>query len=147
MKKTIAYGFLAAVMAFGMSAFSQTYGSQQATTEPGMQGHHDGGMMDPDKRLNNLSQQLNLTDDEKAKIKPMLVDEQKQMQALHSDTSMSQQDRRSKAISIHQSTDSQIRSALTPEQQTKFDQMREQQKEKAKQMKEQHEQQSTAPPQ
>ena len=45
------------------------------------------------------------------------------MQSLRSDTTLSQQDRMSKMQEIRQNTTSQIKPILTPEQQTKWQQM------------------------
>ena len=67
---------------------------------------------------------LNLTDDQKAKIKPILENESTQVQALHQDTSLSMQDRRTKMRDIHDSTLSQVRPLLTSDQQTKLDSMK-----------------------
>ena len=79
--------------------------------------------MSPDQRLQRMTQQLNLTDDQQQKIKPVLEQEQQQMQALHQDTSMSQQDRMSKMQQIRQDTNDQIKSVLNPDQQKKFEEM------------------------
>ena len=45
------------------------------------------------------------------------------MQALHQDTSLSQEDRMSKMQQIRQSTNEQIKLSLNPDQQQKFDEM------------------------
>ncbi len=81
--------------------------------------------MSPDQRLQRMTQQLNLTADQQAKIKPILEQEQQQMQTLHGDTSMSQQDKWSKMQQIRQGTNDQIKAVLTPDQQQKFVQMTE----------------------
>jgi Spy/CpxP family protein refolding chaperone len=86
------------------------------------QGHHQG-MPSPDQELAHLTQSLNLTSDQQAKIKPILEDTSKQMGAVHQDTSMSQQDRHAKIQDIHKNSMSQIREILTPDQQQKFDAM------------------------
>jgi protein CpxP len=107
---------------------------QDAAQEAPPQGHHGrhgGGMMaSPAQRLEHLSQQLNLSDDQKAKIKPMLEDEAQKMQALHNDTSLSRQDRRAKMMEIHQATNDQVRSVLTEDQQKKFADMQEKRKQR-----------------
>jgi hypothetical protein len=45
------------------------------------------------------------------------------MESLHQDTSLSQQDRRTKMMEIRKSTDDQIRGLLDSNQQTKWDEM------------------------
>jgi periplasmic protein CpxP/Spy len=83
-------------------------------------GHHQ---MDPQKRTEMLTKHLNLTSDQQPKVLDVLKTEQSQMQSLHSDSSLSQEDRRSKAMDIRKSTNDQIRDLLTPDQQKKFDEM------------------------
>ena len=91
---------------------------------PGAAGGPGGhGPMSADQRLQMMTKQLNLTADQQQKIKPMLESESQQMQTLHQDTSLSQEDRMSKMQQIRQSTNEQIKSSLNPDQQQKFDEM------------------------
>lgn len=90
-------------------------------------------MQSPDERLQMLTKQLNLTDDEQAKIKPILVDEQKKMEDLRNDSTLSQQDRFQKMRDIREDSSKQIRSNLDETQQKKFDDI---QKEQQKRMQE-----------
>jgi periplasmic protein CpxP/Spy len=53
--------------------------------------------------------------------------EQSQMESLHSDTSLSQQDRHSKMMDIHKTSSDQVRALLNPDQQKKYDAMLNQQ--------------------
>jgi protein CpxP len=92
----------------------------QAQTEAGP--HHG-------QQLERLGKELNLTDDQKAKVKPILDEQTKQMHATQEDTSLTQEQKRDKMKQIHQTTHSQINEILTPEQQKKFAALREQQKE------------------
>ena len=80
-----------------------------------------GGPPNPQQHLDHLASVLNLTEDQKAKIKPILEDESTQMQNLRKDTSLSPEDRHTKMRDIHQNTATQIRALLTPEQQAKLD--------------------------
>ena len=70
-----------------------------------------------------LTKRLNLTSDQQAKVLDILKSEQSQMESLHSDSSLSQQDRHSKMMDIHKTSDDQIRALLDPDQQKKFDAM------------------------
>ena len=45
-------------------------------------GGHAMGQMTPESRLKMLTEKLNLTEDQQAKVKPILEDESKQMKAL-----------------------------------------------------------------
>ena len=95
---------------------------------PGM-GEHMGRhpMPSVDDQLKHLTRKLSLSDDQQAKLKPILEDQRKQMEQIHNDSSLSRQDRFSKMRDLHSSTDSQIKAVLNEDQQKKFDQMREEQ--------------------
>ena len=96
-------------------------GGQMGQVGPmGRMGHR----MTPDEQLQRMSERLNLTDDQKEKIKPILEDRQKQMEALRSDTSLSPEDRRAKMHSLMQETHSKISAVLTEEQRQKLNEMR-----------------------
>ncbi len=95
---------------------------QQAGEQNG-QWHGRGGHMDPEKRTEMLTKHLKLTSDQQPKVLEALKSEQSQMESLHSDSSLSQDDRRSKMMEIHKTTNDQIRAVLTPDQQKKFDEM------------------------
>ena len=66
--------------------------------------------------LDHLTQQLNLTDDQKAKVKPILEAREKKMAEFRGDTSLSQEDRRAKTQSIRAETTEQMKAVLTAEQ-------------------------------
>ena len=83
--------------------------------------HHNGESVD--QHLQMLSEKLNLTDDQKAKLKPILQDQMQQMKAVHTDSSLSPEQKESKMKSIHESIHDQINAVLTPEQQAKFKEM------------------------
>jgi protein CpxP len=88
-----------------------------------MGGRRMGGPMSPQMELDRLSKELNLTDEQKEKIKPILEDQQKQMQDLRNDSSVQGPDRRAKMQDIRKDHMTQIRNVLTSEQQTKLDEM------------------------
>jgi periplasmic protein CpxP/Spy len=87
----------------------------------GMGGHRGGRMMDPDQRLAQMTKRYKLTTDQQSQIKPILQDEQQQMQSLRSDTSSSREDKRAKMQSIHQADTQKIEAVLTDEQKQKFE--------------------------
>lgn len=123
-KRTIALlaVLLAAMWSIGM--YAQEQGGQQGAQMGG--GQRMGGMrgpMTPQAELDRLTKELNLTQDEQDKIKPILEDQQKQMQALRNDSSVQGQDRFAKMRDIRKDHMDQIRNVLTSDQQTKFDDM------------------------
>jgi Spy/CpxP family protein refolding chaperone len=85
-------------------------------------GHHHGrGFGDPDQRLAHMTKRYNLTADQQSQIKPLLQDEQQQMQSLRSDTSTPREDRRAKMQSIHQASTQKIEAVLTDEQKQQYE--------------------------
>jgi Spy/CpxP family protein refolding chaperone len=96
----------------------------QAAPEGGGMGSQEGGrrgrgMMNADR----LTEQLNLTPDQKTKVEAILQDQRSQMMALRQDSSMSQEDRRDKMQEITKTSSGKIRDILTDEQREKFDKM------------------------
>ena len=104
--------------------FAQT--SPQAPAADKQAGMHQKGES-AEQHLQMLSEKLNLTDDQKAKLKPILQDQMQQMKAVREDTSLSEDQKHAKMKSIHESLHEQINAVLTPEQQTKFKEMQHEQ--------------------
>lgn len=74
--------------------------------------------------LQRLTKQLNLTIDQQTKLKPILEQEQREMEAARKDETLSKQDRRARIAQIRQMTKPQIEAILTPDQQKKFAQIK-----------------------
>jgi periplasmic protein CpxP/Spy len=104
-----------------------TDGQQQAPPANGaMQGPGgQRGMMNPERRLAMLQQQLSLTDDQTAQVRQILTDSSGKMDALRANTALAQEDRRAQMMTLRQAEQAKIRATLTPDQQTKFDAMQE----------------------
>lgn len=83
-----------------------------------------GGMMEPGHRAEHLKHELGLTDDQTAQVKAIFEDSRAKMQALRSNSALSQDDRRSQMMTIHKAEHERIEALLTPDQKTKFDSMR-----------------------
>src|SRR3984885_9337440 len=81
------------------------------------------GHEDPAQRTAELTKKLKLTSDQQTKVQDALQSEHSQMESLHQDSSLSQQDRRTKMMDIRKSTDDQIRGVLDSTQQKKWDEM------------------------
>ena len=112
---------LLAVCALATVAFAQ-----QDTPPPqgGAEGQgHRRGMMSTDDQLKSLTEKLNLTSDQQAKVKPILEDTHSQMQKIMQDESSSREDKMTKMRSLHESASSKIRDILTDDQKKKFDDM------------------------
>jgi Spy/CpxP family protein refolding chaperone len=89
--------------------------------EPGEHGpkheHGPGPQHMMENPLDHLSKDLNLTDDQKAKVQPIIDQTKPQLAAIHKEAM-------EKAHALLESVGAQIRPLLTPEQQTKYDAMK-----------------------
>jgi Spy/CpxP family protein refolding chaperone len=73
--------------------------------------------------LDQLAKMLDLTDDQKAKVKPIIEARDKKIADLRSDTSLSQEDRRAKMMAVREENTTQMKAVLTPEQFDKWQKM------------------------
>ena len=110
------------MLAAGLT-FAQTSQETQAPPSDKQAGMHHHNEMSADQHLQMLSEKLNLTDDQKAKLQPILQDNMQQIKTVREDSSLSQEQKHAKLKSIHDSMHDQINAVLTPEQQAKFKQM------------------------
>ena len=126
---------LGAALAFGaVSAYAQ---DQPAQGEGGGHHHKGGGdRQNPDKMAARMAQQLNLSADQTAQLKPILAERQQQVQALRSDSSLSEDDRRAKAKQIMTDSNGKIMAILNDQQKQQFQQMQSERMAKAKAHKE-----------
>ena len=83
-------------------------------------------MMDPGRRTEMLKDRLGLSDSQTAQVKTILEDGRTKMEALRSNSSLSQDDRRSQAMSLRKAENEKIEALLTPDQKTKFETMQQQ---------------------
>jgi len=110
-----------ATVAFaGMLAAQDQPGSQQ-TTKVHRTKHRSAPSVDA--RLEHLSKQLNLTDDEKEKIRPLLQDEMTKVQAVRSNSSLSESQQHRRIAMIRKKTRTSIGEILTPDQKQHWEQM------------------------
>jgi Spy/CpxP family protein refolding chaperone len=77
-------------------------------------------------RMQQMAQELNLTDPQKEKIRPILREEAPKVQAIKEDTSMPRREKFSKMMEVRNETNAKIAPILTPGQQKKFELMRQQ---------------------
>jgi protein CpxP len=141
MKKPICRLLVSGVLAAGLVsgaalAFAQEPGSAPETQAPGQgpgggMGHH--GMMDPDQQLARMTKRYNLSSDQQSQIKPILVDQQKQMQALRQDSSLSREDRMAKIQSIRNDSNTKIEAVLNDDQKKQFEADQQRRQERMKQ--------------
>ncbi len=82
-----------------------------------------GGPGGPGRRMEEMAKQLNLTPDQTTQLRAIMQEQRTKMEALRSDTSDTQRDRRKQMMAIHEEEVGKIHAILTPEQKTKYDAM------------------------
>ena len=91
--------------------------NSQATPPPQAAGKemamHGGG-------LQAAVESLNLTDDQKAKVKDIFADAKTKRQAVSSDASLSEEQKKAKMKELHAGIMAKLNEVLTPEQQTEL---------------------------
>jgi Spy/CpxP family protein refolding chaperone len=106
----VSLGFMAALAVPGALAKPQTTPTPQtAGKEMGMHGGLEAAV-----------ESLNLTDDQKAKVKDIFAEAKTKKQALTSDTSLNEEQKKAKMKELHSATMSKLNEVLTPDQQTEL---------------------------
>jgi Spy/CpxP family protein refolding chaperone len=86
----------------------------------------------PDEMVDVLGSKLNLSDDQKAQIKPIIEERRQKLQALRSDTSMRPFPKKRKMKSIFDESDKKIKAVLNDEQKKQYAQIEQQMREEIK---------------
>ena len=120
----VAFALVAALAGTAFAQQSAPAPDAAGNTPPAASNQHMH-KFDAQTQLQHLTKQLQLTSDQQAKIGPMLQQRDQQLQALRGDSSLKGADRRAKAQSIMQDSESQIGGVLTQEQNDKWKAMRE----------------------
>jgi Spy/CpxP family protein refolding chaperone len=79
-----------------------------------------GKKMTAEEKLSWMTKELNLTADQQAKLKPILEDQQKQIEAVLQDSSLTDDAKKTKKAEIKGETNTQIKALLDTTQQEKF---------------------------
>jgi protein CpxP len=116
--------WLIGLMLAGGLVFAQQSQGQDSQGQPGPGMRR--GAMGPGPMMERMLANLNLTDDQKLKVKPILQEQADKMQALRADTSLDRQTRMQKMRDIQTETDGSLKGVLTDEQYTKLQTMRRQ---------------------
>jgi hypothetical protein len=85
------------------------------------------------QRLQYMSTQLGLTEDQKEKIMPILMEEAPKAQAVKADTTLPQNEKVAKMMEIRNETNDRVKPLLTSAQQKKLDDMRAQERQRVMQ--------------
>jgi Spy/CpxP family protein refolding chaperone len=110
--------FLAAVMFSCCAAFAADANSPAAHRD-----RRPGPGQNARDAMQGLSERLNLTEEQKAAIKPIMAAETNELKAVHQDGSLSNEQKAAKIQEIRKNSREKINAILTPEQQKKFAEM------------------------
>ncbi len=83
----------------------------------------------PDQIVDRLASRLNLTDDQKSQILPIITDRQQKLQTLRADTSMRRRKKMRQMKSILEESDTKINAILNDQQKQQYAQMEQQMRE------------------
>ena len=138
MRKYLATSVLTLTLAVAGAAFAQdaqtaTTTNDAATTkvEKGQRG---------ERMFDQLSQKLNLSDEQKQQLKPIFAERRQKMQELRASTD-SKGDKRKAARQIMKDSDAKIQTVLTADQFTQYKELKKQMRAEHKERREQKEQQ------
>jgi protein CpxP len=140
MKNQLCRLAISGLLATGLTLCSAAAFAQQDSTaapapdasapqQGGGHGQWGGHQQSPDEQVARMTKRYNLSSDQQAQIKPILANQQQQMQALRQDSSLSREDKMAKMKSIREDSSSKIQAVLNDSQKQKFaqDQQRRQQ--------------------
>jgi Spy/CpxP family protein refolding chaperone len=103
--------------------FALTTVAQQTATSSDAHAARDGGVPTVEKHLKLLTEKLDLTGDQQAKIKPILQELHDTTQKLMRDERMSREERLDKVKPSREKADKKISEILNNDQQKKLDQL------------------------
>jgi Spy/CpxP family protein refolding chaperone len=122
---------IAALAVGSLLVLSPATRAQDSTNTPapstpavgGGAGAGGGGMRGRGPSLDQLAKTLNLTDDQKTQVKPILDAQQQKMRDLMQDTTLSREDKMAKRKTIHDDTGAQLKPILTADQYAQWEKM------------------------
>ncbi len=122
MKNQLCRLAISGLLATGLTLCSAAAFAQQDTPAPDASAQQGGHRQPPtpDEQVARMTKRYNLSSDQQAQIKPILANQQQQMQALRQDSSLSQEDRMAKVKSIRDDSSAKISALLNDSQKQKF---------------------------
>jgi Spy/CpxP family protein refolding chaperone len=108
----------------GSAALAQQAPPPPPPTPDGQTPHHfRHHQPSPERQTAHLTKALNLTPGQAAKLEPILADRDQKMAALWQNQSLAPQDKHAQMKALHQSTEQQLATVLTPDQLQQIKQM------------------------
>ena len=118
---TVAMCVLSTVLILELQALPRPQAAQEPPP-PQAGPHMPPGRESVEQRIQRLSKELDLTQVQRDKIRFLIEEQIKQMRALREDTSLTQEQRREKAMAVMKDTHEKIEAILSPEQREKLKQ-------------------------
>jgi Spy/CpxP family protein refolding chaperone len=120
---------IAALAVGSIMALSPAIHADDATNTPPAGGPPPGSPSGPGMRgrgsnFDMVAQRLNLTDDQKPEVKAILDDQRQQTRDLWQNQDLSREDRMAQMKTIHEATDAKLKTVLTADQFTQWQQLR-----------------------
>jgi periplasmic protein CpxP/Spy len=140
MKNQLSRLAISGLLATGLTLCSAAAFAQQDTPAPDASAQQGGHRQPPtpDEQVARMTKRYNLSSDQQTQIKPILANQQQQMQALRQDSSLSREDKMAKMKSLRDDSSSKIQALLNDSQKQKFAQ--------DQQRRQEHMQEHGAPP-
>lgn len=79
------------------------------------------GRISPEERLKQLTEALKLTDEQKAKLEPILKEEGEKLRAIFGDANATREEKGKKMLDARKEIAAKVKTVLTPEQGEKYD--------------------------
>ena len=112
---------LAALVAVGLFAGGLASQAQDNTNLPPAGGPPGGGMRGRMPNFDTVAKQLELTDDQKPKVKPIWDDLQQKQRDVRQDTNLDRTEKQAKVKELRDAATVKLKEILTPEQLTKWE--------------------------
>lgn len=138
--KTNKYSVLAALALGSLLAFGFAARAQDQTNSPPARGQRGAQLRE---HLAKVAQELNLTDEQKSKVRAVLQEDREKLQALRADTSLTPAQRKTQLKQIRDDINAKMKGILTAEQYEKWQKMREERKEARQERKQEKQQGNT----
>lgn len=125
---TLAVCMFTTMVILGLNTFARPQDAQQPSPRQAAPKMAQG-RESVEQRMERMSKELNLSQEQREKIRPLLEEQDKKMGELHNDTSLTQEQKRDKARAMMTETHEKITAILTPEQKEKLKQHMEEMRE------------------
>ncbi len=120
---------LSTLTMLGLNALARPQAAAQQPAAPQEAPHMPPGRESVEDRMQRMSKELNLSEEQKEKIRPLMEERVKQLREMREDKNLTPEQRREKARAIMKETHEKIAAVLNPEQREKLKQHMEEMRE------------------